>query len=291
MPTAASVTRTRRATTAARVAPARAMTAAALVAVALLAALAPRLRAQPPLGIFPGAWVEAGVTAQRVTTPSGTDDLGDWRGAWARAVLPAGARDTWWADAFALEAFGTRGVQLGVAHRHDWTGRFFHLAGATVADGAPIFARVRADLQLGARLGPARTVVATAGISHVRSVQDLTDAALLANLAWYAPRGLVLEAGVRANTSWPGRIRTARITGAVTRLGPRRSLSLRAIGGEEGWQVLTTETALVRFASREASLAWRERLGGRWSSAVQVDWYDNPTYTRAGASVGLALGW
>lgn len=252
----------------------------------LLFAVAPAARAQAPLGIFGGKWAEAGLTAQRVT-----GDLGDWRGAWARAVVPSGERDTWWVDALALEAFGSRGVQVGLAHRHDWTGQFFHLAGVTAADGAPIFARVRADLQLGTRFGPGRTVLATAGVSYVRSVQELTDAALTASLAWYAPRGFIVESGLRANTSWPGRIRTARLSGAITHIGPQRSFSLRGIGGEEGWQVLSAQTALVRFGSREVSLAWRERVGARWSSAVQLDHYDNPTYTRTGVSVGLARSW
>lgn len=258
---------------------------ARLLLAATCCAAAP-LPAQAPLGIFGGKWVEAGVTAHSVT-----NDLGDWRGAWVRTVIPAGTRNTVWADAIALEAFGERGVQVGLAHRHDWSGRFFHMAGVTVADGAPIFARVRADVQAGVRLGAARTVVAAAGVSHVRSVQNLTDAALTGALAWYAPRGFILETGVRANTSWPGRIRTARVSGGATWMGEQRSLSVRAIGGEEGWQVLTAQTALVRFSSNEFALSWRERLGARWSSAVQLDRYDNPTYARTGLTVGLARSW
>lgn len=248
--------------------------------------MAAPLHAQAPLGIFGGKWIEAGVTAHSVT-----NDLGDWRGAWVRSVIPAGTRNTVWADALALEAFGERGVQVGIAHRHDWTGRFFHMAGVTVADGAPIFARVRADVQGGVRLGTTRSVVAAVGVSHVRSVQDLTDAALTGAVAWYAPHGVILETGVRANTSWPGRIRTARFTGGATWMGAQRSFSVRGIGGEEGWQVLSAQTALVRFSSQEFALSWRERLGARWSSAVQVDRYDNPTYARTGFTIGLARSW
>jgi len=253
---------------------------------AFVLGVAAPLHAQAPLGIFGGKWVEAGVTAHQVT-----NDLGDWRGAWVRTVVPAGTRNTVWADALALEAFGERGVQVGLAHRLDWSGRFFHLAGVTVANGAPIFPRVRADVQAGVRLGASRTVVAAVGVSHVRSVQDLTDAALTGALAWYAPRGFILETGVRANTSWPGRIRTARFSGGVTWMGEQRSFSVRGIGGEEGWQVLSAQTALVRFSSNELALSWRERLGARWSSAVQVDRYDNPTYARTGLTLGLARSW
>ncbi len=243
-------------------------------------------QAQAPLGIFPGKWAEVGATAHSVS-----GGFGDWRGIYARTVIPAGTMDTWWIEALALEAFGERGIQAGVAHRHDWNGRFFHLAGVTAADGAPIFARVRGDLQVGVRLASARNVVAVVGISHVRSVEELTDAAFTGSLAWYAPHGFIVESGVRANTSWPGRVRTARFSGAVTRMSPQRSFSLRGIGGEEGWQILTAGTALTRFSSHEVSFAWRERLGTRWSSAVQLDRYENPTYTRTGLTIGLARSW
>lgn len=255
-------------------------------ALAVVAGAAAPLPAQAPLGIFGGKWIEAGVTTQQVT-----NNLGDWRGAWARVVVPTASRHTLWADALALEAFGERGVQVGLAHRYDWNSRIFHMVGATVADGAPIFPRARADVQAGLRLGAARSVIASAGVSYVRSVQDLSDAALIGALAWYAPHGFILETGVRANTSWPGRIRTARFSAGATWMGARRTFSVRGITGEEGWQVLSAQTALVRFSSRDVAVAWRERLGDRWSTAVQLDRYDNPTYARTGLTLGLARSW
>ncbi len=242
--------------------------------------------AQAPLGIFAGQWTEVGATVHAVS-----NELGDWRGVYARTVAPVGESNVFWADVLALEAFGERGVQVAFAHRHDWTGRFFHLAGVTAADGAPIFPRVRGDIQVGLRLGRARNIVATVGVSHVRSVEELSDAAFISSVAWYAPRGFIVEGGVRANTSWPGRIRTARFTGAATWMSAKRSLTVRAIGGEEGWQILSADQSLIRFSSNETSLAWRERVSARWSTALQVDHYTNPTYTRTGVSLGVARSW
>jgi len=255
--------------------------------VALAAAVwAGSASAQAPLGVFAGKWAEVGATAHSVS-----NDLGDWRGVYVRTVTPVGETNVFWAEVFALEAFGARGVQVALAHRHDWTGRFFHLAGITAADGAPIFPRVRGDVQLGLRLGRARNVVATVGVSHVRSVDELTDAAFISSVAWYAPKGFILEGGVRANTSWPGRIRTARFTGATTWMSAKRSLTVRAIGGEEGWQILSATQSLILFSSNETSLAWRERVSQSWSTALQVDYYTNPTYTRTGVSLGVARSW
>lgn len=253
---------------------------------ALLLAHAPPAFGQAPIGAFAGKTFEVGATAQRVSNA-----YGDWRGGYARAVVPVGTSDTWWADVLAMEAFTERGVQVGIAQRHDWTRRFFTLVGATVADGAPIFPRVRADLQAGVLLGPARTVVATLGVSHVRSVQTLSDAALVSSLAWYAPHGIILDANVRVNTSWPGRVRTARSGGSATWMLADRSFSVRGIAGEEGYQIISAQTALVRFSSHEVSVAWRERLGQGWSTALQVDRYENPAYTRTGLTLGLARHW
>lgn len=258
-----------------------------ILAITIFAALgATTLRAQAPLGAFGGRWIDAGVLHQAVS-----NDFGDWNGAYVRAIVPVGSRDTWWAEIIALEAFGERGVQGSLTQRHDWSSRFFTMVGVAAADGAPIFARVRADAQAGVSLGSARNVVAMVGVSHVRSVDLPTDAAITGSLAWYAPRGLIFEASARGNTSWPGRIRTARYSGATTWMGARRSFTLRGTGGEEGWQILRVGTALTLFSSHDVSLSWRERIADRWSTAVQLDRYENPTYTRTGVTVGLARSW
>ena len=258
-----------------------------IIGISIVAALsATPVYAQAPLGAFAGRWVDAGVLHQAVS-----NDFGDWTGAYVRAIVPVGSNDIWWAEVVALEAFGSRGVQGSLTQRHDWNSRFFTMVGVAAADGAPIFARVRADALLGFKLAAARNVVATVGVSHVRSVDVLTDAALTGSIAWYAPRGFIFETSVRANTSWPGRIRTARYSGATTWMGARRSFTLRGTGGEEGWQILNVGTALTRFSSHEISLSWRERIGERWTTAVQLDRYENPTYTRTGVTAGLARSW
>jgi YaiO family outer membrane protein len=263
----------------------------ARLAGALLFALAlgaDRAEAQAPLGLFTGPWIEAGLQGQRVS-----GDLGDWRGAWARAVIPAGPRDIVWAEAQYLDAFGERGVQGGITHRHDWTSRVFHVLGVGAADGAPIFPRWRSDAALGLLLGPRRTVVATLGGSYVRSVTDISDAAATASVAWYAPGNLVLETNVRANTSWPGRIRNTRIGGSVTWFAtPRRSFAARAIAGGEGYQVVQLDASpLVQFDSEDFALAWRERIGDRFSTSLQFERYRNPFYTRTGVVADGAWTW
>ena len=257
------------------------------VGLAAVAAVAAPLCAQAPLaGGLPGRWVEANALAQSVT-----NGYGDWQGVYVRGVRPS-ARDTWYLDALALRAFGEDGLQIGAAHRHDWTGRVFQMLGASVGSGASIMPRVRVDGALGLRLGAARRWQATGGVSYVKSVTELSDLAAIASLAWYAPHAVMIEVGGRYNTSRPGNIRSHRLsTTTVWTPSPRRTFSLRGIGGSEGWQVVRSGTTLQRFQSQEGALAWREKLTPSFAISVQGDWYHNPYYTRSGVTVGVARYW
>lgn len=243
--------------------------------------------AQAPLaGGFPGRRIEANALYQPVT-----NDYGDWQGGYVRAVMP-GVRDTWYADALALSAFGERGVQVGAAQRHDWSPRFFQFLGASIGSGAAIMPRVRADASLGARWGAARRLQTTAGLSYVRSVTELYDVAALASVAWYAPGGLMLESGVRYNVSRPGDIRSQRVfASSAWTPSPRRTISARVFTGSEGWQTVRTGATLTRFNSQEYALAWREKVLGPVAISVQGDLYRNPFYTRSGITLGVARYW
>jgi YaiO family outer membrane protein len=267
----------------------RRRTRAWLIAATLLAAVPVHpLSAQAPLaGGIAGRTVEVHGLYQRVT-----GGYGDWRGSYARLILP-GASDVLFLDALALEGFGERGVQAGIAHRHDWTSRWFHLLGVNAGDGTPIFPRARVDALVGRRWGEGRTVQTTAGASYVKSVTELYDVAALGNVTWYAPRGFIVETGVRYNSSRPGDIQSHRVHGIAMWTTPdaRRSFSTRVIAGTEGWQIVNINTTLTKFASQEVAVAWRERVGRSLATNVQLDAYRNPFYTRAGVTVGVARYW
>ncbi|MES2522136.1 MAG: YaiO family outer membrane beta-barrel protein [Gemmatimonadota bacterium] len=260
---------------------------AALVGIALSWPTGAGLEAQAPLaGGIPGGWVEANGLYQSVS-----NGYGDWQGAYVRAVRPS-SRDTWYADVLALQAFTERGTQVGVAQRHDWSPRVFQMIGASVGSGASIMPRLRADGVLGVRLGDRRQWQTSAGVSYVRSVTTLSDLAGVASVAWYAPRALMLETGVRLNVSRPGNIRSHRILNSVSWTPtPRRSFSARAIAGSEGWQTLRAGTTLTRFQSQEYSVAWRELVAGPVALSLQGDFYRNPFYSRSGVTLGVARYW
>ena len=254
---------------------------------AVTALLAAPLRAQAPLaGGLAGRWIEVNALAQSVT-----NGYGDWQGLYVRGVRPS-VRDTWYVDALALRAFEESGMQLGVAQRHDWNGRVFQMLGASAGSGAAIMPRARLDGALGVRLGASRRWQATGGVSYVKSVTELSDLAGTVTLAWYAPHAVMIEVGGRFNNSRPGSIRSQRVsTVAVWTPSPKRTFSVRGIGGSEGWQVVRSGTTLQRFRSQEVAFAWREKLTSLVAISAQGDWYHNPFYTRSGVTLGVARYW
>lgn len=254
--------------------------------VAIIGFGTPALGQAPLAGGLPGAWIEGNAFAQQVTNA-----FGDWRGGYVRAVRPS-PTNTWYGEVLGLQAFNERGVQVGGAHRHEWNSRVFHIVGVNVGDGAPILPRLRTDGTVGVRLGSRRQWQVASGASYVKSVTELYDVAATGSIAWYAPKALLLEVAGRYNISQPGDIRSHRLLGvAVFTPSPKRSISLRTVGGSEGWQIISAGTTLQRFHSTEYALAWREKVTTRWAISVQGDRYDNPFYTRAGVTIGVARYW
>jgi YaiO family outer membrane protein len=263
------------------------MSLVCLSVVSAASALSASAAAQAPLaGGFAGRWLEANALVQQVT-----NNYGNWQGGYVRLVSPS-AHDTWYVDALGLHAFGERGLQVGVTQRHDWNSRFFQMIGANIGSGASIMPRARVDGALGIRLGDERRWQLTGGVSYVKSVRTLSDLAGTAAIAWYAPHAVLIEAGLRYNVSRPGDIHSQRVSlTSIWTPSPRRSLSLRAIGGSEGWQVLNSGTAFTRFQSQEFALAWREKITEHVAVSLQGDRYHNPYYTRSGVTLGVARYW
>ena len=96
-----------------------------IVLVFALVAASGCLRAQAPLAAMAGRWIEAGAFYQAVS-----NRYGDWSGAFARAVIPVGARDILYGDALAQRAFHDRGAFVSLADRHEWSADFFTISNA-----------------------------------------------------------------------------------------------------------------------------------------------------------------
>lgn len=253
---------------------------AAAVALAFLAAALPA-EAQRPAG-----WLQAEGFYHGVT-----NDFGDWKGVAMRAVVPAGRSTIWYGDLMAQEAFRDRGVYAAVGNRHAFGADWFTLVSLGGGTGDYVLPELRADLSLGRAWLPRRNLVTILGATYVKSKDIYEDVAVSGAVAAYFP-GVTVEAGGRLNWSSPGSVRSERAWGAVT-LGRerRRLVVLRGGGGYEGYQLTGVADTRQRFRSQEASLAWREWLGGHVGVFLAGEWYDNPYYTRTGVTLGLFRHW
>ncbi len=254
--------------------------AAVALLATLLGAAAPALAQRSP---GPAGWLQADAFYHGVS-----DNFGDWKGVGLRLVAPAGGSAVWYLDAQAQEAFRDRGVYGAVGHRHQ-LGRWFTLVSAGGGTGDFVLPDLRADWTLGRTWGP--TVGTMLTTTYVNAKQGYEDLAVGGSLVFYFP-GAVLEAGGRANWSWPDAVRTGRAHGALT-LGRERQryVTLRGSAGQEGYQLAGTTAITRRFDSREAAIAWREWLGGGVGFLLEGVWYDNPFYTRTGVTVGVFRHW
>ena len=235
----------------------------------------------------PGAsWIEVGGFYQGVT-----GGFGDWKGASARAVL-TGARNVWYLETKAQEAFRDRGVYGSLANVHTFSDRVYTQLGVGAGTGKFVFPDLRLDASLHVKLGSARSLILSGGGTLVDAKSGLEDRALFGSLTWYASGSVLLEGGARVNWSDPGSVPSARGTGALSLGRSGRSLlTLRGSAGTEGYQLTGASQTLRKFSSQEAGAMWRQWFSPGIGVVLGADWYHNPFYTRAGFSLGLFHGW
>lgn len=219
-----------------------------------------------------------------------TNAFGDWKGVTARGIF-GGARDVWYVDAKAQEAFGDRGVYGALANVHQFGSRFYTQVGIGGGSGDFVLPDLRADLSLNLKLGATRRLVVTAGGTWVDAKSGFTDRAGFGSLTWYAGSALLLEGGARFNWSDPGAVASARGYGSLSIGSSGRTLvTLRGSAGTEGYQLTGTALTQRKFRSQEAGITWRQWLSGAFGVLLGGEWYHNPFYTRAGVSAGLFRG-
>lgn len=242
--------------------------------------------AQAPVRPSGSSWIEAGGLYHRVS-----EDFGDWRGAYARAVI-SGGRNVWYLEGKTQEAFRDRGSYGSIANVHTFSNRIYTQLGVGAGTGDYVLPDVRVDGAISFKLGRSRSVVATVGATLVDAKAGFSDKAGFAALTWYVASGAVAEVATRFNSSNPGSIGSGRGTAALTLGRAGRSIVvLRGGAGTEGYQLTGTGAALRRFRSQDAGISWRQWFGARWGSVQGVEWYHNPFYTRTGLTVGVFRGW
>ena len=249
-------------------------------------ALAPTAQAQAPRRPTGSNWVEAGGFYQPVTK-----SFGDWKGGYARAVV-SGLRNTWYAEAKVQEAFRDKGSYASLSNVHTFSDRFYTQLGIGGGSGNYVLPELRMDGAISLKLGTARSMVATLGVTLVNAKAGFSDKAAFGSLTWYAAPGAIAEIGARFNSSDPGAVGSGRGSAALTlgKMG-HRIVTLRGGAGTEGYQLTGFTATRRRFESADAGISWRQWIGDRVGSVLGLDWYHNPFYSRTGVTFGVFHAW
>lgn len=217
---------------------------------------------------------------------------GDWEGIGARLSVPAGTRDTWFAETLYRRAFGDAGTYLSLANQHVWADRWYSYIGIAGGSGDFVLPDLRVDASLSYKWGARQALVSTVGTTVIDAKLGYRDVGAVGALTAYLSPLVVAEGGVRVTRSTPGDVDAVRGNGAIT-LGRQGTsvVVLRGSSGGEGYQLLGTNAAVRRFASHEGAVSWRQWLGRSGGTFLQGEHYRNPYYRRTGVTIGVFAHW
>jgi len=228
--------------------------------------------------------VEAGVLHHSLS-----DGFGTWNQQFVRGSLRTSDATVWNADLVNARQFGAHGTLVvgGVTHvfNEDWYGSL-----AASHGSAFFYPQSRGDAVINRKLGDARNVIATVGVTAVNARDGHRDRSLLLGLSWYLPNAWVLQGGTRINRSNPGGVMAnAKYIAATWGYNKQQYIALRYDMGEEAYQYIGAGSAdlLVNFRSSVVSGTWRKWLAPTYGFQLRAEAYHNPFYDRRGLEAAL----
>ncbi|MDO9403223.1 MAG: YaiO family outer membrane beta-barrel protein [Polaromonas sp.] len=219
-----------------------------------------------------------------------SNGYGDWkelglRGTWAPAGAP---RHTLQGELSTHERFDETGTYVGISDTYTFNEDWYGSLAVGAGDGAFFLPNYRVDATLYRKWLADRSLVSSVGAGYYDAPDGHTDRNLSLGLIYYFKVPVVVEGGVRFNSSNPGAIRTNQQFVALTWGREKQDLvSLRYGWGGEGYLSTSAATQLVDFDSDELSISWRHWLTDRAGVLVSANRYSNPLYTRTGLNVGF----
>jgi YaiO family outer membrane protein len=228
--------------------------------------------------------VEAGVLHHGLS-----DGYGSWNHQFVRGSLRTSDATVWNADLVNARQFGAHGTLVagGVTHvfNDDWYGSLGGSHGSSF-----FFPQARGDAVINRKLGAARNVVATVGLTAVNAHDGHRDRSVLLGLSWYLQNAWVLQGGVRINRSNPGGVMAnVKYVAATWGYDKQQYIALRYDMGEEAYQFIGADSndLLVNFRSNVFSGTWRKWLAPTYGFQLRAEAYHNPFYNRRGLEAAL----
>jgi YaiO family outer membrane protein len=227
--------------------------------------------------------VESGVNYRRLDS-----GYSEWRGAYIRMVLRAGSKDTVNAEVLRQRQFGDTGTFFSVGDSHTINEKWYSYLSVGGSSGGFFFPRVRVDGQLSRKWLAKKSLVTSVGVGLFEPKTIHRNFAASMEAVYYFTAPWIVQGGVRWNHSSPGAVLSRSQFIALTegREG-KHYVVLRGEVGREAYQLVGATTALVDFPSRNATVTWKQWVGGDWGFNAVAEYYKSSAYRRAGVSLGL----
>lgn len=216
-----------------------------------------------------------------------TAGLGEWRDLSLRGSAQLGNHLVQ-AELASQRHFKTLGHFAGVSDTYTFSPDWYGSLAVGAGNGAFFLPRYRVDAFVYKKWFAQRHLVTYAGAGRYRAPDGHADRSTTLGAIYYFGIPLVLEGGIRRNTSDPGAVRS-RQTYLAASYGRHGShlLAARHRWGTEGYLPIAPGSNLVGYASRETSVSWRQWFGRRTGVDVELHRYDNSLYRRQGAALTL----
>lgn len=216
-----------------------------------------------------------------------TNNFGTWTGGYVRGVLRAGS-DILNGEVNGQHEFGDSGAYFAAGDTHNFTANTY--ASITLGSSARgfFFPRFRADGFLNRKWLGRKQLITTIGLGYYEAKDPHRDHSFAIGTTYYFDKPWILEDGVLFNLSNPGSVFSPSGFLAVTQGRNKQHYVTARVGyGQEAYQLIGPMDVLSSFRSQSATLTWRQWIGNNWGANAVADYYGNPYYTRAGASLGL----
>lgn len=254
---------------------------------ALLAATDVRAQAEatPPRTFAPllTGFIEGGLGHANLS-----GDNANWNDQYVRGGVNFTPKDYVTGEISHQSHFGDHGTFFGLGYTRTFDENWYGFISAGTSAGGFFLPEFRADGLLFRKLLEKKNLVASVGFTYYRAKDVYTDKTLLLGLTYYFDAPWILQLGARLNRSDPGNVRSNRgIVAIAYGRDKDQFITLKYDGGSEAYQLTGEQALLSDFKSHEVSLTWRKWITKRYGINLRAIYYDNPSYTRKQAEIGV----
>lgn len=217
-----------------------------------------------------------------------TGNNSNWNDQYLRGGVHLTGKDYVTGEVSHQNHFGDGGTFYGLGYTRDFDENWYGFLSAGTSSGGFFLPRVRVDGLLFRKLLEKKNLVASVGFTYYKAKEVYTDKTILLGLTYYFDAPWIVQLGGRLNRSDPGGIRSNRGNIAVTYGRDKEQyLTLKYDGGTEAYQLTGAQSLLSDFTSHEVSLTWRKWLTKRYGFNLRAVYYENPSYKRKQAEIGV----